>query len=90
LAREPNSTFVPFLTCKPSLAFVPYFVSIMVSSSSDDDSENENPPPPGHLPQNESIENEPTPTPLLPRWVCTTREAIGDLVSDPSVHRWAY
>jgi hypothetical protein len=25
-----------------------------------------------------------TPTPPLPRWVCSTREAVGDLVGDPS------
>jgi hypothetical protein len=66
---------------------VPSSVPILVSSSSDDDSEDENPPLPAHLPPDESIEHEPAPTPLLPRWVCSTREAVGDLVSDPSYQR---
>jgi hypothetical protein len=64
---------------------VPSTVPILVSSSSDDDNEDGNTPPPTHLPPNESIEQEPTPTPpSIPRWVCSTREAVGDLVSDPS------
>jgi hypothetical protein len=54
--------------CDPSLTFVPSFVPILVSSS-DDDNEDENPPLPTHLPLDDSIEHEPTPTPLLPRWV---------------------
>jgi hypothetical protein len=83
LACEPNSTIVPSSSCEPSLAFVPssvcnpssmfvpYSIPILVSSL-DDDSEDENPPLPSHLPPDESIEPEPTPTPPLPRWVCST------------------
>jgi hypothetical protein len=63
LACEPNSTIVPSLACEPSSVFVPSFVPILVSSS-DDDSEDENPPLPAHLPPDESIEPEPTPTPV--------------------------
>jgi hypothetical protein len=43
--------------------YVPSFVPILVSSSSDDYSEDENPHPLAHLPPDESIEHEPTPTP---------------------------
>jgi hypothetical protein len=77
---------VPSSACEPSLAFVPCFVPILVSSS-DNENEDENPPSPAHLPQYESIELEPTPTPPLPRWVSSTREAVGDLVGDPS-YQW--
>jgi hypothetical protein len=84
LACEPNSTIVPSSSCDSSSAFVPS--SIMVSSSGDD-SEEENPPLPTHLPPYESFEPEPTPAPPLPRWVCSTREATGDLVGDPSDQR---
>jgi hypothetical protein len=87
LSCEPNLAFVPSSTCKPSSAFVSSSIPIMVSSYSYDDNENENPPLPTHLPPNESIEHEPEPTPLLPRWVCSTREAVGDLVGDPSYQR---
>jgi hypothetical protein len=82
LAFDPNSTFVPSSSHEPYSTFVPSSIPIMVSSTYDD-SENENPPQPPHLPLDESIEPEPTPTPLLPRWVCSTREATGDFVSDP-------
>jgi hypothetical protein len=78
---EPNSTIVPSSTYEPSLVFVPSYDLV---SSSDDDSEYENPPPPTHPPPDESFSPEPTPAPSLPRWVCSTREATGDLVSDPS------
>jgi hypothetical protein len=71
LAYEPNSTIVPSLACKPSSTFVPSYVHILVSSS-DDDNKDENPPLPTHLPLDESIEPEPAPTPLLPRWVHST------------------
>jgi hypothetical protein len=81
LAYEPNSTVVRSLACEPSFVFVPSYVMV---SSSYGDSEDENPPPPSHLPSFESFEPEPTSTPLLPRWVCLTREVVGDLVSDPS------
>jgi hypothetical protein len=81
LACEPNSKVVPSLSCEPYSEFVPSFVLV---SSSDDDSEDENPPLPGHLPPDESFEPEPTPAPHLPRWVCSTQDEVGDLVSDPS------
>jgi hypothetical protein len=75
---------VPSSACEPSLVFVPSYVLV---SSSDDDSEDENPPPHTHLPPDESLEIEPTPSPPLPRWVHSTREATGDLVGDPSDQR---
>jgi hypothetical protein len=96
LASEPNSTFVPSLACEPNSTVVPssacepystFVTSSDLVSSSDDDSEDENPPPPAHPPPDESFELEPTPTPLLPRWVRSTREATGDLVGDPSDQR---
>ena len=71
------------LSCEPSSTFVPSFVPILISSS-DDDSKDENPPLPAHLPLDDSIKPELAPAPPLPRWVCSTREAVGDLVSDPS------
>jgi hypothetical protein len=76
---------VPSLYCDPSSVFVPSFVPILVSSS-DDDNEDENPPPPAHLPPDDSIEPEPTPTSPLPIWVRSTREAAGNLIGDPSDH----
>jgi hypothetical protein len=86
LVCEHNSTFVPSLSCDTSLTFVPSFVTILFSSSSSsyDDSEDENTPPPTHLHPNESIEHEPAPAPLLPKWVCSTQEVVSDLVGDPS------
>jgi hypothetical protein len=75
--------FVPSSTCEPSSTFVSYSIPILVSFSSDGDNEDENPPPPTHLPPDESIEHEPAPTLLLPRWAHSTREAGGDLFSDP-------
>jgi hypothetical protein len=82
-AHEPSSTFVPSSACKPSSTFVTSYVPVLVSSS-DDDSEDENTPPPTHLHPNESFEPKTTTTPLLPRWVHSTRDAVGDLVGDPS------
>jgi hypothetical protein len=90
LAYEPNLKFVPSSACEPSSTFVPSFVPILVSSSLDDDSEDENTPPPTPLPPYESIEHETAPTPSLPRWVRSTREATIDLVSDPSDQRQTY
>jgi hypothetical protein len=52
--------------------FVPSSIPILVSSSSDDESEDENPPLLDHLPLDDSIENEPTPTPSLLIWVRST------------------
>ena len=83
LACKPNSVVVPSSACEPSSAFVPS--SVMVSSS-DDDSEYENPPLSAHLPPDESFEPEPAPSlaPPFLRWVCSTREVVGDFVGDPS------
>ena len=81
--------FVPYSTCEPSSTSMPYsrpntFVGdIILVTSSDDDTEDENPPPLAHLPLVGSIEHELALTPLLPRWVCTRQEAVGDLASDP-------
>jgi transposase InsO family protein len=83
LACEPNSAVVPSSACKPSLVFVPSYVPILVSSS-EDESEDENPPPPANLPPDDSFEPEQAPVLPLPRWVRSTREAVGDLVDDPS------
>jgi hypothetical protein len=87
LACEPNSSFVPSSACEPSLVLVLSSDPILVSSSSDVDSEDENPPLPGHLPLDQSIEHEPALAPPLPIWVCSTQEASGDLVGDPSDQR---
>jgi hypothetical protein len=96
LVYEPNSTFVPSLSCKPnsmvvpSLASEPYLTfvpSSVLVSYSDDDSEDENPPPPTHLPPDESFEPEPTLASPLPRWVRSTQEETGHLVSDPLYQR---
>ena len=63
--------------CEPSPADVPplpissIFENI---SSSDDESEDDNPSPPSQDPQ-------------LPRWVRATRDAAGDLASDPTDQR---
>jgi hypothetical protein len=75
---------VTFSACEPCSTFVPSSASIIVSSSSDDDSEDENPPLPAHLPLDEFVEHELALVPQLPRWVRSTREAVGDLVDDPS------
>jgi hypothetical protein len=83
LAYKTNSTVVPSLACKTSSTFVP---SSDLVSSSNDDSEDENPPPHAHLPPYDSFELELAPAPPLPRWVCSTREEVGDLVGDPSDH----
>jgi hypothetical protein len=80
LPYEPNSTIVPSSAYEPSSTFVPYFDLVY---SSDDDNEDENPPPPSHPPPDDSFEPEPTPTPPLLRWVHSTCEEDGDLVSDP-------
>jgi hypothetical protein len=72
---------VPSLAYDPSLVFMP---SSDLVYSSDDDSEDENPPLPAHPPPDESFEPKPAPAPPLPRWVCSTREVVGDLVGDPS------
>jgi hypothetical protein len=84
LAHKPNSTIVPSSACEPYSMFVPSYDLV---SSSDDDNEDENPPPPAHPPPDDSFKPEPAPTPPLPRWVRSTREASDDLVGDPSDQR---
>jgi hypothetical protein len=74
------------MACKPSLVFVPSFIPILVSFSLDGDNRDENTPPTTHLPLDDSNEHEPAPTPSLPRWICSTREAVGDLTVDPLAH----
>jgi hypothetical protein len=74
---------MPSSACEPSSTFVPSSIPILVSSL-DDDSEDENPPPPVDLPLDESFEPKQAPVPPLPIWVRSTREVVGDLVSDPS------
>jgi hypothetical protein len=76
--------FVPSLVRKSYSTFVPYYIHILVSYYTDDESEGENPPPPTQIPADEPIAHEPAPTPPLPRWVYSTREAIGDIFDDPS------
>ena len=49
--------------------------SPFLSTSSNDDSGSENPRP---------LAPVPLPTPYLPQWVYSTREATGDLDGDPS------
>jgi hypothetical protein len=87
LTCKTNSMIVPSSACKPYLTFVLSSVPILVSSS-DDENEHENPPPHAHLPPYESFEPELAPTPPLPRWFRSIREAAGDLVGDPSDQRW--
>jgi hypothetical protein len=82
LACKPNLVFVPSSAREPSSTFMPSSIPTLIYSS-DVDNKYENTPPPAHLPLYESIEHEPAPPPLLPRWVCSTREAVGDLVADP-------
>jgi hypothetical protein len=74
---------VPSSTYEPSSAFVPSSIPILVSYSNDY-SEYENPPPLADLPLDESFEPKQAPILPLPRWVHSTREALGDLVGDPS------
>jgi hypothetical protein len=83
LSYDPNSEFVPSLACESSSMFVP---SSVIVSYSDDGNEDENPPLHAHLPPDDSFEPEPAPAPAppLPRWVCSTREAVGDIIDDPS------
>jgi hypothetical protein len=99
LVYEPNSTFMPSLSCEPNSTVVPssdcepystFVPSSVLVSSSYDDSEDEIPPLPSHLPLDESFEPELAPAPPLPRWVHSTREATGDLVSDPSNQRYTH
>ena len=85
LACEPNLVGVPSLACEPNSVIVPYssssnFLEKFPTIVSDDDSEDENPPPPAYVPPI-------APASILPRWVCSTCEAAGDLVGDPRDQR---
>ena len=81
LAYEPNLAGVPSLACEPDSTIVPSssssssFLNSFLTPIFDDDSEDENPPPPAHIPLV-------SPAPLLPRWVPSTCEAVGDVVGD--------
>jgi hypothetical protein len=78
-----NLVFMPSMVIYPSSVFVPSSIPILVYFL-DDDNKDENPPPQAHLPLDESIEHEPTPVPLLHRWVFPAQEATCDLSSDPT------
>ena len=72
---------VPSLACEPDSVIMPSsssskFLDRFPTPVSNDDSEDENTPPPTHVPPI-------APAPILPRWVCSTCEVAGDLVSDP-------
>ena len=67
-ACEPDSTIVP---SSPSNFFDRFPTPV-----SDDDSEDENTPPLAHVPPI-------TPAPMLPQWVRSTCEKVGDLACDP-------
>jgi hypothetical protein len=69
LACEPSSTIMPSSAREPYSSFVPSYDLV---SSSYDDREDENPPPPALPPPDESVEPEPVPAPLLPRWIHST------------------
>ena len=71
LVFEPDSAIVPSSSSSSS-SFLDIFPTLVY----DDDSEDENPPPPTHVPPIALA-------PILPRWVHSTCEAAGDLVSDP-------
>ena len=70
---------VPPLAYEPDSAYVPSLslssIFNSIPSSSDDDNEDDNPPPP--------LEIVPY-TPLLLRWVRSTRDAAGSLAGDPA------
>eukprot|EP00253_Pinus_taeda_P011295 PITA_11295 len=73
-ALEPKSkkSYEPSSTDVPPLSIPSTSKNI---SSSDDDSEDGNPPPPSQ---------DPPSAPRLPKWVCATCDAAGDLVDDPT------
>ena len=70
---EPDSMIVP------SSSYF-NFLDRFPTPFSDDDSEDENPPLPAHVPPI-------APAPILPRWVRSICEAVGDLVGDPRDQR---
>ena len=85
LAYEPNLAGVPSLAREPDSTIVPSSSSSNLfdrfpTPVSDGDSEDENPPPPAHIPPIALA-------PMLPRWVHSTCEAIGDIGGDPRDQR---
>ena len=84
LAYEPNLEGVPCLAYELDSTIVPFstsnFLDRFPTPVSDDDSEDENPPSPAHVPPV-------APAQVLPRWVCSTCEAAGDLAGDPRDQR---
>ena len=79
---EGLSTCELFLTSVPSSSLL-FDTTPVLFSSSNDESEDENQPLPALVPLVRSIEHEPAPAPQRPRWVCSTRQAVGDLAGDP-------
>ena len=81
MACEPNLAGVPSLACEPDSTIVPSsssssnFFDMFPTLVSDGDSEDQNPPPPAHVPLVALA-------PMLPRWVRSTCEAVGDLAGD--------
>eukprot|EP00253_Pinus_taeda_P018331 PITA_18331 len=69
---ENKSAYEPSSAHVPPLSISSTFEHI---SSSDDESEDDNPPPPSQ---------DPPSAPSLPKWVCATRNAAGDLAGDPT------
>ena len=80
LSCEPNLEGVPSLAYEPDLVNVPSSPSSFLDRFPTPvfyvDSEDENPPLPAHVPPV-------APAPMLPRWVHSTCEAIGDIFGDP-------
>ena len=78
LACEPNLVGVSSLACEPDSTIVPSsssssnFCDRFPTLGFDDDSEDENPPLPAHV-------SPIAPAPILPQWVYSTCEAVGDL-----------
>ena len=78
MAYDPNLVGVPSLAYGPDSVIVPSssssssnFLDRFPTPVSDDDSEHENPPPPAHV-------FPIAPAPMLPQWVHSTCEAVGD------------
>ena len=85
MAFGPNLEGVPSLVCEPDSEIVPSssssnFLDRFPTPFSNDDSEDENPPSPSHVPPI-------APALMLPRWVRSTCEAVGDPAGDPRDQR---
>ena len=86
MAYDLNLAGVPSLACELDSVIVPSssssssFLDRFPTPVSDDDSEDENPPSPAHVPPIALA-------PILPRWVCSTCEVVGDLAGDPRDQR---